>query len=147
MSVQNWHEEFGEFWYEHSKISKISSFMGCFWPKCTMFELKKYRAVMYDRTEDWCKNWSKTNFCFPKWHEEFGKFSPEHLKVWKMELWWDLFIYSREFIILKFTGEWYVMTMKNDPKFEEELTCQFKIDMRSLTTFDPSTQKPEKFGL
>ena len=27
---------------------------------------------------------------------------------------------------LKFTGELYVMTMKNDVKFEEELTCQFK---------------------
>ena len=30
------------------------------------------------------------------------------------------------------------MTMKNESKFEEELTCQFKIDMRN---FDPSTQK------
>ena len=28
------------------------------------------------------------------------------------------------------------MTMKNDAKFEEELTCQFKIDMRNLTNFD-----------
>ena len=25
------------------------------------------------------------------------------------------------------------MTMKNDAKFEKELTCQFKIDMRNLT--------------
>ena len=25
--------------------------------------------------------------------------------------------------------------MKNDAKFEEELTCQFKIDMRNLTNF------------
>ena len=31
------------------------------------------------------------------------------------------------------------MTMKNDTKFEEELTCQFEIDMRNLTHFDPST--------
>ena len=31
-------------------------------------------------------------------------------------------------------------TMKNDAKFEEELTFQFKIDMRNLTKFDPSTQ-------
>ena len=34
---------------------------------------------------------------------------------------------------LKFTGELCVMTMKNDAKFEEELTCQFKFDMRNLT--------------
>ena len=40
---------------------------------------------------------------------------------------------------LKFTGEFYVMTMKNDTKFEEDLTCQFKVDMRNLTDFDPST--------
>ena len=32
------------------------------------------------------------------------------------------------------------MTMKNDTKFEQELTGQFKIDMRHLTNFDPSTQ-------
>ena len=29
---------------------------------------------------------------------------------------------------LKFTGEFCVMTMKNDTKFEEELTCQLKTD-------------------
>ena len=37
--------------------------------------------------------------------------------------------------------------MKNDAKFEEELTCQFKIDMRNLTNFDPSTRKSHKFAL
>ena len=31
------------------------------------------------------------------------------------------------------------MTLKNDEKSEEELTCHFKIDMRNLTNFDPST--------
>ena len=44
---------------------------------------------------------------------------------------------------LKFTGELCVMTMKNDAKFKEELTCQFKIDMRNLTNFDPSTRKSQ----
>ena len=32
---------------------------------------------------------------------------------------------------LKFTGELCVMTVKTDAKFEEELTSQFKIDMRN----------------
>ena len=41
LPVQNWHEEFDEFWPEHSKISKIYTLMGCFWPKYIMFELKK----------------------------------------------------------------------------------------------------------
>ena len=40
---------------------------------------------------------------------------------------------------LKFTEELCVMTMKNDAKFEEELTCHFKVDMRDLMNFDPST--------
>ena len=33
--------------------------------------------------------------------------------------------------------------MKNDEKFEEELTCRFKIDMKNLTSFDLSTQMPQ----
>ena len=39
------------------------------------------------------------------------------------------------------------MTMMNDTKIEEELTSHFKIDMRNLTNFDPSTQKSPKFAL
>ena len=48
---------------------------------------------------------------------------------------------------LKFTGELYVMAMKNHAKLEEELTCHFKIDMRNSTNFDPSTLKSQKFAL
>ena len=48
---------------------------------------------------------------------------------------------------LKFTGELFVMTMKNDAKQEEKLTCFFKIDISNLTNFDPSTQKSQKFAL
>ena len=39
------------------------------------------------------------------------------------------------------------MTMKNDARFEEELTCHFKIDMKNLRNFDPSTRKSKKFAL
>ena len=46
---------------------------------------------------------------------------------------------------LKFTEELRVMTMKNDTKIEEEVTCCFKIDMRNFTNFDPSTKKSNKF--
>ena len=48
---------------------------------------------------------------------------------------------------LKLTGEFCVMKMKHDTKFEQELTSQFKIDMRNLTNFDPSTRKSKKFAL
>ena len=47
---------------------------------------------------------------------------------------------------LKSTGELCVMTMKNDAKFEEELTCHFKIDMSNLMNFDPSTWKSQIFS-
>ena len=46
---------------------------------------------------------------------------------------------------LKFTGELCVMKMKNYAKFEEDLTSQFKIDMKSLADFDMNTQKSQKF--
>ena len=39
------------------------------------------------------------------------------------------------------------MSMKNDAKVEEELTCRFKIDMRTLMNFDPITQKFQKVVL
>ena len=46
---------------------------------------------------------------------------------------------------LKFTEELLcVMTMKNDAKFEEELTCRSIIDMGNLTNFDSSTWKSQK---
>ena len=46
-----------------------------------------------------------------------------------------------------FTEEFFVMTMENDKKFEEELACKFKIDMRNLTKFGPSTRKSQKCAL
>ena len=52
-SVQNGHEEFNNFWLQHSKISLICTLMGCFWPRYIMFENRKYRGVMFDGTQDW----------------------------------------------------------------------------------------------
>ena len=48
---------------------------------------------------------------------------------------------------LKYTEELYAMTVGNDAKFKEELTCRFKIEMRNLTNFDLSTDKSQKFSL
>ena len=39
------------------------------------------------------------------------------------------------------------MTVENDAMLEEELACQFKIDMRTFTSFDTSTRKSKKFAL
>ena len=40
--------------------------MGWFWPKYIMFQLKKYKGVMSDGTQDWYKVWRKTDLCFQK---------------------------------------------------------------------------------
>ena len=68
-------------------------------------------------------------------------------KVQNLGFWWYPFIQSKKCISLKFTGEICVKTLKNDAKFEEELTSQFKIDIRNLTNFDLSTWKSQKFTL
>ena len=135
LSVQNWHEEYDEFWPEHSKISKICTLMDCFWPKYIMFELKKYREVMFDGTEYWCKTWRKNDLCFQKSQRNLAYFHQNMFGRLKIGM------------SLNFTGKFCVMTMKNDPKIEEELTCQFKIDMRNSTNFDPNTRKSQKFAL
>ena len=48
---------------------------------------------------------------------------------------------------LEFTGELFVMTMKRDAKLGEELTCRFKVGMRTLMSFDPTTRKSQRFAL
>ena len=48
---------------------------------------------------------------------------------------------------LKLRGELCIMARKNDAKFEIELTCHFKNEMRNLTDFDLSTQKSQKLAL
>ena len=45
LSFQNWHEEFDQFWSEHSKISNIFTLMDCFWRKYIMFELKNTKEL------------------------------------------------------------------------------------------------------
>ena len=47
------------------------------------------------------KSNTKFDLWFGKWHEEFGKFLPEHSKVSRLGLWWDPFIQSRKCMSLK----------------------------------------------
>ena len=110
----------------------------------TDFELKKHRETFFQDTGELCKIWRKSDLWFGRWHEEFDKYSLEHSKLSKLGLSWDPFIQKRKCTSLKITRVLCVMKMKNDAKFERELTCQFKIDMRNSTNFDPNTQKSQK---
>ena len=73
-------KEFDEFWLKNFKVSNICTLLGCFWPKYIMFELKAYRGVMLYGTEHLCRICRKTDLCFQKGHEEFRKFSPQHVR-------------------------------------------------------------------
>ena len=119
--------------------------IGSLWPK--LFELQKYRGVIFHATDEICKFWRKTDLWFEKRLEKFVKFSPEQLKVSKLGLWWDPFVHSRKGMTLKVAEELCVMTMKNSAKFEVELTCHFKTDLWNLTNFDSSTRKSKKIAL
>ena len=77
-----------------------------------MFDLKKYRGVIFHDNEEWCKICRKTDFWFGKWHEEYSKFSPEQLEVSKLAYWWDTLNQSRKSVSLKSTEKLCVMTIR-----------------------------------
>ena len=130
-----------------ARKSKKIVLIGSLWPKYILFELQKYRGVIFHDTEEICKFWRKTDLWFERRLEKFGKFSPEHLQVSKLGLWWDPFVPSRKVMTLKFAEELWVMAMKNNAKFEEELNFHFKTDMRNFTNFDSSTWKSKNIAL
>ena len=70
-----------------------------------------------------------------------ANFHQSTLESLKIETFIGSFYPNQRIYELKIYRELGVMTIKNDAKFEEELTCQFKIDMRNLTNFDRSTRK------
>ena len=119
---------FYKFWPGHSKVSKFCTLMDSFWEKHIMFELKKWRGFMFHHIEDWCKFEEKLTCGLENDIEEFGRFLPGHLNVSKLGLWWNTVIQSKKLLSLKFTEELCIIAMKNVTKFEEKLTCCFKID-------------------
>ena len=101
---------------------------------CTVYNVwlkKVQRSIFHDTEESW-KIWRKTDLWFRNWHEEFCKFSSEHLEMSKLVFSWDTFVPSRK-----------CMSYKLNEKSEDELTCRFKIDIRNSVNFDLSTQKSQ----
>ena len=101
LPVQNWHEKFKRNLTQTVKNLKDMPFNGLSLTKYTMFEL----GVIFDGTNNWCDIWRKAELRFQKSQEEFGKFSPENLKVSKLGPSWDPFIQSRKCMSLKFTDQ------------------------------------------
>ena len=123
------------------EILKLSTLIGSFCAKYIKFDLKKYREVIFHDAKEWCKIWRKTDLWFGHWHEEFGKFSPG---TWKFQNW------DFNGILLSRVGNVWASNLKKSyvswkwKKFEEELTYHFKIGMRNLKNFGPSTQKSKQ---
>ena len=80
MSFQNWCKQFDKFWPEHSKVSEIFTLIVSFWTKYELFELKKYRGVIFHKTEEGYKIWRGIDLLFQNWHKEFNKIWPKHSK-------------------------------------------------------------------
>ena len=64
---------------------KIFTFMGYFCPKYKMFELKKYRGVMFYDKEEWCKTWKTNLTCGLE--NDMGNLEYFHQNTWKCLNW------------------------------------------------------------
>ena len=73
-----------KFWPEDLKVSKIFILMCSSWAKYILFELKRYRGVIFHETEEGYKIWREINLSLKNWHQEFVKFWPECSKVSKI---------------------------------------------------------------
>ena len=103
--------------------------------------------------KDLCFNWLLVTKVYIAWATQLQKsyllwhwrnFSPEHLKVSKLGFWWDCFVQSRKVMTLNLQTSYVLWQWRYDTKFEEELICHFKTDVRNLTNFDSSTPKSKK---
>ena len=97
-----------------------------FWTKYILLELKKYREVISHDIEEWCKTWRKIDLLIGKW-KEFDKFSPEHLKVSKLELSWDPIVQSRKCMSSKFTEKLCVIQWRMKQKLKRNWLVVLKL--------------------
>ena len=92
-------------WTMGSKVSKIFTLMRSLWANYILFEVKKYRWVIFHETEEGYKNWRGIVLSFQNWHNEFDKIWLEHSKVSKIFIligsFWVMYIL---FEIKKYTG-------------------------------------------
>ena len=100
------------------KSVKNCVLMGSLWPKdiCLSYKITEELSFMTLKSDS--KFEKKNELWFEKWHEKFGKFSTDHLKMSILELWWDPFARKRKCISLKFPELLCVIAMKNNVKSE-----------------------------
>ena len=137
-----------KFWSEHLKVSKIFILMCSFWAKYIFFHLKKYRGLIFYKTEEGYRIWKGIDLSFQNWQKEFDKFWPGHLKVpniftligsfWAKYILFGLKKYRG--VIFHETEEGYKILRGIDLSFQSW-------HVRNLINFDLSTWKSQKFSL
>ena len=141
------HEEFNKFWPKHSKNLKDLHFNGLILTKVYNVSAKKVQRSYFGCTQDWYKVWRKTVRCFQKLTWGIWQIFTRALESLQIGTLMAPFCLKLQMYELKIYTRNMCHTMKNDTKIEEELICQFKLDMRNLTNFDPSTRKSQKVAL
>ena len=121
--------------------------MCCFWGKYILFEFQKYRGVIFHETEEGYKIWRGIDLSFQNWHKEFDKFWSEHLKVSKIFI--LMCSFWAKYILLELKKYRGVISheTKEEHKIWKEIKLSFQIDIRNLTNFDLSTEKPQRFHI
>ena len=106
---------------------------------------KKYRGVIFHDTEEWCRKTERLLVLKITWG--IWQIFTRALESLKIGTSLGCFYPKEKMYEFKIYRGVCVMTMKSDAKFDQKLTCCFKIDMRNLKNFDLSTWKFQKFAL
>ena len=101
--------------------------------------LSKANKVLDKKVQKSYVSWqwrvTQSDSWFHKWHQQFDEFQCEQWQVWKFALCCSTFVESILYLSQKSGEELRAITLKNDAKFEEELTCALKNDMGNLVNF------------
>ena len=75
--------EFEKIWHKHSKVPKIFTLVNSFWATYSLFELKKYRGVIFHETDKGYKILTGIDLSFESWHAR--NLTNFDLSTWKSQ--------------------------------------------------------------
>ena len=147
-SVQNWYEEFN-----HFLTPALKNLNNLHFNRLLLTKVYNVWAWKVQKSYVWWHsrlilNLKENWLVLPKmtWGT-LQIFTRAHSKAWKVGLFLGPFIKNRKCMSLQSTEELCVMKIKNAAKIEENLPCQFKINMKNLMIFHPRTRKSQKIAL
>ena len=144
---QNWRKEFDKISLQHFKVSKILILMCFFWAKYILFEVQKYRGIIFHETEGAYKIWRGLELLYQNWHKEFDKILTQTLQSLKIFHFNELFLCKVYILWAKKVQRnnlsWTWQGIKN---LERNQLFVSKLTLGILTKFDLSTWKSQKFS-